>query len=297
MNKTLKLLFGLLFVLFSTIGYSQTLTNLLPKNDDIKGWKLTDTIKSYKGDELYTYIDGGAEIFIEYGFKQIALGIYSDKANRQLQVEVYEMADSAAAYGTYTFYLNGEGKPVNAGQEAMMIDYYSVARKGNLIVVVSAPILDDSLKNSIVQFASFVCSNTSGIKGKPDIINKIEKTSLSGGYIKYIKGNVGLSNIYKFIPGNSFVFQQGASFENNGNKIIMFQYSSETEAKKELNNALEKMKQSNQESKFTNIDSGFSYFDYKNNMVCCEVFNNYILVLIGKDTAKIEHSRQKILKF
>lgn len=295
--KTRKLfsLSPLLFSLFSfTFCKAQDIRQLLPQSNEVKGWQLADTLKLYKGDELYTYMDGGAEIFMEYGFKQMVTGLYTDKANRQLQVEVYDMADSAAAYGAYTFYLNSDFKVTDIGQEAAFADYYYVARKGNTLVVVSAPAIDDTIKAVMAIFTKYICDSNLVQSAAPAIVQKAISSRLVQGTIKYIEGKVGLSNIFKFIPNNAFDFKQAISFELEQNRILLMSYSNSSEAAQALNLALERMRAATKETTFDIRETSFSYTDFKKRFIHCETFMNYLLVVISNAEVDISGIRLKV---
>jgi hypothetical protein len=57
--------------------------------------------KSYAGQALYDYIDGGAEVYFEYSFSRVDMGYYSREASEVL-IEIYTMASPLAALGIYS---------------------------------------------------------------------------------------------------------------------------------------------------------------------------------------------------
>jgi len=95
------------------------ITALLPSGSVLKGWTPEDAPEVYDGQALYDFIDGGAEIFFEYGFKAAASQGY-DKGESSLQVELYEMTDDAAAFGIFSMNRSSRGTSIAlgaAGQE------------------------------------------------------------------------------------------------------------------------------------------------------------------------------------
>ncbi|HEY9123691.1 MAG TPA: hypothetical protein PK252_11050 [Bacteroidales bacterium] len=289
----------IIFMLLSinlTNGIGAELKNILPGNKEIDDWQVVDSIRTIKGNQLFDYIDGGAEIFVEYGFVQAVSATYKDNANRQLQAEVYEMADSAASYGAYSFYLNSEGQNANAGQEAQIIDYYCVVRKGNCVIVISIPQADEGLFKSIEKFASAIASKYNQTNAKPELVSKIEKASIALGHIKYIEGSVGLGNIYRFIPGSAIKFSTAVSFFIDKTKCLVFDYNTPEEANNNAAMALQKMQQSNPDVAFTKTDNGFFFTDFKNNQVKALLYKNYLTFTIGKDVEKAKIAEEKIVE-
>ena len=90
----------------------------------------------YEAESLYDRIDGGAEIFFEYGFDRAVFQDY-EKNNDLLQVELYDMADNVAAFGIFSANRSPRAKPVALGAAGQQYrdtvtfwqrEYYAVVR-------------------------------------------------------------------------------------------------------------------------------------------------------------------------
>jgi len=73
---------------------------LMPAEAAVAGWKRADTSRVFTKADLYGYINGGAELFLEFGFDQLTLQKYSNGA-KVIAVEIYRMVDPAASTGIY----------------------------------------------------------------------------------------------------------------------------------------------------------------------------------------------------
>ena len=93
-NLFLPLLCSTLLALFNVRGET------VPER--LAGWKLTE-FKTYHGQALYDYINGGAEVYLEYGFSKVEVGYYG-KSEQEFLVEVYRMTSPQAALGIYSFF-------------------------------------------------------------------------------------------------------------------------------------------------------------------------------------------------
>ncbi len=100
------------------------LLKFLPSGDEIPGWAMIDTVEIYKGEDLYLYINGGAEQYLHYGFKQVLACEYADSFETQISVEIFEMADTAAATGIYLEKAGEAGELVGLGRLSSLQDYY-----------------------------------------------------------------------------------------------------------------------------------------------------------------------------
>lgn len=77
------------------------IARLLPSRSALDGWQTGGDPEIYEAQSLYDRIDGGAEIFFEYGFDQAVYQDY-EKDDDYLQVEIYDMVDDTAAFGIYS---------------------------------------------------------------------------------------------------------------------------------------------------------------------------------------------------
>ena len=91
---------GLLLLLITTSAAAQqaprNLSNYLPASGEVNGWKLSDTPKNFRGDELFLMINGGADIYHEYGFRQVQTAEYVDAGGKSINLEIYEMESPAS---------------------------------------------------------------------------------------------------------------------------------------------------------------------------------------------------------
>ncbi len=79
--------------------------------DGIPGWKRQGPPERFNKEGLYGYIDGGAEIVLQYGFRELAVFKFKPAAgpaaSKELVLEIYRMASGEAAFGLYSTKLEG----------------------------------------------------------------------------------------------------------------------------------------------------------------------------------------------
>ena len=73
---------------------------LLP--DTVLGWKVAREDGRYGRDTLYDYIDGGAELYLSYGFKGVINRIYVKANQPDMVVDIFDMDTSQNAYGVFS---------------------------------------------------------------------------------------------------------------------------------------------------------------------------------------------------
>lgn len=88
---------------------------LLPAGGSISGWDTPDAVLTYSQENLYNLVDGQADAFFAYGFEQVTVQRYQNAAGARLNVEIWQLANSADAYGL--FHSGIAGQPASIGVE------------------------------------------------------------------------------------------------------------------------------------------------------------------------------------
>lgn len=107
------------FRILATLALSITFSGLVAARSsfpvidtiDLPGVELTGT-RSFTETSLYGYIDGGAELYLEYGFDSLVVTEVT-AMTKAIKVEVYRMKDPDAAFGIFSvsrFRCNGGAK-------------------------------------------------------------------------------------------------------------------------------------------------------------------------------------------
>ena len=76
-----------------------TIESVLP---EVGGWALSEEAETYQPESLFEYINGAAEIYLAYDFKELIVGLYKIKdGEAELVVEIYDMGSTENAFGIY----------------------------------------------------------------------------------------------------------------------------------------------------------------------------------------------------
>ena len=93
--------FLLLAPLLAAVAVAGSDTALLPQADAASGSVPAGQARVFTGSGLYGHIDGGAEIFFEFGFEEATVQRYLYGGETAVEVELYRMTDPTAALGIY----------------------------------------------------------------------------------------------------------------------------------------------------------------------------------------------------
>jgi hypothetical protein len=73
-----------------------------PGADAVPGWTPVGDAETFDSENLYDLVNGQAESFFAYGFEQVAVRHYENAEGTNLDVEVWQLATPADAYGLFT---------------------------------------------------------------------------------------------------------------------------------------------------------------------------------------------------
>jgi len=97
MTKALRAVLPLVLILAAPLAAAEI---VLPGDDFSPGWKRSGAAATFIKADLFNHIDGGAELFLEFGFEKAAVQRYK-KGRAELTLEVYEMELPESALGIY----------------------------------------------------------------------------------------------------------------------------------------------------------------------------------------------------
>jgi len=224
----LVILLGLSFVLSGAVpdfGGEGPLRGYLPGDDAAPGWTKDGEPQEYEGEDLYTYIDGGAEIYQEYGFRRVILQDYKNDKGRSVSLELFEMETPAAAFGMFTFKRSGNGKTVGLGAGAELEAYYLNLWKGRFLVTLTGFDEGPETIGGILAVGRAVDSliRDGGDAPAPALVAALPEKGLRPGSVKYLKGLLGLNNTYPFYSARGLAFGEAVRgiYENGATLIIL----------------------------------------------------------------------------
>jgi len=105
----------LALVLVGCGGKPAALSGAFPGADAVPGWTPVGDAETFDSENLYDLVNGQAESFFAYGFEQVAVRHYENAEGTRLDVEVWQLATPADAYGLFT--VQRAGTPVTTGND------------------------------------------------------------------------------------------------------------------------------------------------------------------------------------
>ena len=206
------------------------LSGLLPDPSGLDGWVSKDEAQAYEEDDLYLYIDGGAELYHEYGFKRVLAQDYW-KGARSVSLEIFEMASPESAFGIFSFKRSKEGVTTGIGSADSLEDYYLNFWKGRFLVTLTGMSQDEETVAGIRSIARAVDGKIRDSADGPKLLNALPAEGLIASSPKYLKGPLGLYNIYAFFTDDVFGLKEAVKGDYaSGAGAFVFRYDSPEEA-------------------------------------------------------------------
>jgi hypothetical protein len=96
------------------------LATLLPR---VAGWTMSEAPQRYGPQTLYEYIDGAAEAYINYDFKEAVIGQFRTTSSKaSVTVELYDMGTALNAFGIYGAERSPDGPFLPVGVQGYLED-------------------------------------------------------------------------------------------------------------------------------------------------------------------------------
>jgi hypothetical protein len=268
-----------------------SLLSVLPAADVIRAWSRTDSARIYGGKELYLFIDGGADLFFEYGFRQVVAAEYHKGGNESVNLEIYEMNDAGGAFGIYSVRSGGEADPVDIGQGGSEHPCYVMFWKGRFYVSVAASDSTAECRSGMAAIARAVDRNLSERGRKPHIVELLPRDNLLKE--RYVRGLLGMSTVRVFEVKGIFPVHDGAVGTYEDHTMTFLRYGSVMDAERHLADIITNIKTDERFKGYQHREQITTVADRRNQTVCCSRSGSYVIISISPEKAVAESSCKK----
>ncbi len=162
---------------------------------DIEGWTRAGEVRMYGADNLWEYIDGAAELFVEYGVQSCATADLSS-GDLTVTVDVYDMGTPLDAFGVYSRERSGDAIAVPGATVALVSPpYLALMLKGGSYVKVNAleGDLTGEAATTLLQALAEGLPGTAGYPSELDLLPSIGRVAGTEGFHR--DGFLGLTEL------------------------------------------------------------------------------------------------------
>ncbi|MGE5497376.1 MAG: DUF6599 family protein, partial [Syntrophothermus sp.] len=256
------------------------------------GWNKQGSAEIYEGDDLFRLIDGGAVLYKEYGFISAAVQAYTNNAGSIIEAEIYEMNDSASAFGIFSLTTLHTGKKTDLSKNAAAGDGFLIFQKGKFYFSLSALEPGDASGKGLFELAREMDSSVTAA-GKPALAEKFD--GIKDSKIAFIRGNIGLYNLTSFNMGEKFSAGEGIYLEKNDSRSFIFKYSSINESSRNYSVSKQAL-QNNGKFKLLKKEKDGIILSGNSNYIKYLHLENYLILSISPAKITAEKSAEEISK-
>ena len=211
--------------------------------DSVNGWSRSAEDEYFDSENLYNYIDGGAELYLSYGFNLVLKRLYSAQGQPDITVDIFEMTSSYNAFGVYSH--SRETVEDDFGQGSFQVEGAILFWKDTYFIsIITFPETEKS-RLAIEEIARRIDNAIQSEGELPQILNALPQKNLLPETVVYFR-NSNWQNTYYFISNdNIFNISDStdcvlAKYEISGNKpvVMIIDYDKESDA----GNTVDKLK-------------------------------------------------------
>jgi hypothetical protein len=192
----------------------EELKELLPS--EVKGWRISTEDQFYNRKSLYDYINGGAELYLSYGFQKLANRSLEREDQPQIIIDIFDMGSSENAFGVFSHSREtiekqfGQGSQYTVGLLMFWKDKYFIS-------ILASPETKEA-KDVVYQLAREIDKKIMNIGRLPQILDYLPLESLQKESVKYIKHHLWINSYYYISGENIFNI-------NDKTEVVLAKYS------------------------------------------------------------------------
>lgn len=176
------------------------LGRLLPTPETLERWSVVGGPDGYVPGTLFEVLDGGAERYVGYGFRQLLRVRYQrgGEAATAVTLDLFDMGSELGAFGIYSGLRPREAEVAAWGAEGYRSDTVAAAWKGCLLVHGEADTPHAEALALVARLVSAACERAPGSTSAPRILTALPREGLVARSERYAARDL-LG--HEFLPG------------------------------------------------------------------------------------------------
>lgn len=204
----------------------------IPKK--ILDWQATGRDMVYDRTTLFDYMDGGAEVYLAFDFKQAFVRKYKGPAREEIALDIYDMGSPEEAFGIFS--CDRQDPDAGIGQESEYGPGLLRFRQGRYFVSVTAAGDDQKSEKAILELGKTVAPLLGPPGTPPAILKCLPEAGLKNERISYFHSVINLNNrlfvaaenILNLDARTDCVFAEYAAAVTESAKLLFIRYPDES---------------------------------------------------------------------
>lgn len=156
------------------------------------GWEASAKDRTFNRQTLYDYMDGGAEVYLAFDFREVFSRKYGGPGGRELTLDVYDMGSPEEAFGAFS--CDREDPGVGIGQESEYGPGLLRFWQGRYFVTIMASSDDETAGAAVLELGREAAKTLGPPGRKPDLVAFLPTESLRADRTSYFHSVVNLNN-------------------------------------------------------------------------------------------------------
>jgi hypothetical protein len=191
------------------VAEEQAVVRLLPADGDVEGWQKKGEPLSFSGEELFEHINGGADIYYEYGFVTLVVQHYV-KGDKAVSIEIYDMGDVAGGFGIYSYGRHPTLSQIQVGGEGIVhsngLNFWRDRYNVDIRKMGPGEIFADEFLALAKAIDQKIGSTT---KDEPQIMKLLPPENMVARSAVFARGRLGISNQVYVAAQDLFGLEEG----------------------------------------------------------------------------------------
>jgi len=187
-------------MLLALAGQAAAAEPIMPQSGAVAGWERDGALRRFSAAGLYGHINGGAELFLELGFRELLVQNYRN-GEQEMTLEVYRMEGPKSALAIYIFKCGKETPWPEMGTRNTANRFQATLLRGDCLVLVNSFSGDKALRPAMAGLAGKLLE-TIPAADYGDPFGELPSEGLVAGSERLVRGEYSLQAIYTFGPGD-----------------------------------------------------------------------------------------------
>ncbi len=184
---------------------------------EVAGWKWEKKDLRYNSKTVFSYMDGAAELYLAYGFENVAVRRYDKSGKPPITLEVYEMDSSEDAYGVFSYEQQDETAGIGQGSEfgGGLLRFW----KGKCFVSIYAEGEGPEVESGILEIGKIIANSIASVGPEPKLLALIpgRDFGLVDKSVRYLRSHILLNQRF-------FIAQQNILNITRKTEAVLAQY-------------------------------------------------------------------------
>lgn len=223
------------FMMAGAKGIPMDMIESLPK--EILGWQAVQPDEAYDRETLYDYIDGGAELYLTYDFREAIVRRFSKSGAPDIELGIYNMGSAQDAFGIFS--AERQDEDVGIGQDSEYGGGLLRFWKGQYFVSILAIGDEQEARPAVLALAQSVANAIPQIGEPPPMLKFLPRENLIKNRIRFFHSHQVLNRQYFLSTENILKLDQKtdailAPYQINATRslLLLIRYPDRSKAKK-----------------------------------------------------------------